>query len=216
MKRAIDYIRILWDFLAYEDTLSKSDVIIGFGSNDISIAERASKLFKDGMAPYLLFSGGLGKGTEGVWNRTEAETFRDIAINCGIEKEKILIENKSSNTGENIRFSKELLEKKGICARTAIIVHQPNMGRRIFAAIKKQWPEIEPLIAPTNCTLEQYIDKLKSVGVDEEDLFSNIVGDFQRIDVFAQMGYQIPQCIPEETITAYKELCNLGYTKYIV
>lgn len=216
MKRAIDYIRILWDFLVYEDTLSKADVIIGFGSNDISIAERASKLFIDGMAPYLLFSGGLGKGTEGVWNCTEAETFRDIAMNCGIKKEKILIENKSSNTGENILFSKELLKKEGICVKTAIIVHQPNMGRRIYAAIKKQWSEIEPLIAPANCTLEQYINKLNCTGVDEEDLFSNIVGDFQRIDVFAKMGYQIPQSIPEEAITAFNELCNLGYTKYIV
>ena len=216
MKKAIDYIRILWNFLVYEDKLSKADVIIGFGSNDTSIAERASKLFNDGMAPYLLFSGGLGKGTEGVWNRTEAETFRDIAINCGINKEKILIENKSSNTGENILFSKKLLEKEGIYVNTAIIVHQPNMGRRIFAAIKKQWPEIKPLIAPANCTLEQYIDELICSGVDEEELISNIVGDFQRIDVFAQMGFQIPQCIPDEAVEAFNELCKLGYTKYIV
>jgi len=216
MTPTIDYIRELWDFLVYEDIIVKSDVIIGFGSNDISVAKRAVELFKEGVAPCLLFSGGLGKGTEGVWSQTEAETFRDIAIDCGISPEQILVESTSTNTGENIRFSKELLENQGILVKRAIIVHQPNMGRRIFAAIKMQWPEIEPIIAPANCTLEEYIKNLKETGVDEHELFSNIAGDFQRIDVFAKNGYQIPQNIPNSVKAAFDVLCERGYTKYII
>lgn len=57
---------------------------------------------------------------------------------------------------------------------------------------------------------------LLSTGVDENDLFSNIVGDFQRIDIFAKNGYQIPQEIPLEIQRAFEELCKLGYTKYII
>lgn len=212
----IDYIRVLWNYLLYESTLEKADVIIGFGSNDLTIAERATQLFLADMAPYLLFSGGLGKGTEGLWEKTEAETFYEIAKIMGANTDKILIEKESTNTGENIRFSKELLIKEGIQAKRVIIVHQPNMGRRIYAALKKQWPEILPLIAPANCTLEQYLEKLQDKGVDEEDIFSNIVGDFQRIDVFAKEGYQIEQEIPHEAQEAYEMLCKLGYTKYVI
>lgn len=213
---AIDSIKILWDYLVYENALVKADAIIGFGSNDITIATRASQLFIDGWAPYLLFSGGLGKGTEGVWSKTEAETFFEMAVDFGIDKEKIFIENKSTNTGENILFSKELFANYEIKVQKIIVVHQPNMGRRIYATIRKQWPEIIPIIAPANCSLEEYMDSLISTGVDEHDLFSNIVGDFQRIDVFAKYGYQIPQEIPDEAQKAFEELCALGYTKYIV
>ena len=216
MKQAIEYIRTLWDFLVYENELEKADAIVGFGSNDIIIAERAAKLFLDGFAPHLLFSGGLGKGTEGIWNKSEAETFRDIAVSLGVDSTLILVENKSTNTGENIRFSKQLLQENGIEAKTIIFVHQPNMGRRIYAAIKKQWPEVCPLIAPSECTLEQYLIVLGQTGVDENDLFSNIVGDFQRIDVFAKEGYQIPQEIPEDAEEAFDALCKLGYTKYVI
>lgn len=214
--KTIDYIQTLWNYLVYEHPLTKADVIIGFGSNDITIAKRAAQIFHDGWAPYLLFSGGLGKGTDGIWNKTEAETFYNIALEEGVNKDKILIENKSTNTGENLHFSKKVLENNNIKVQKAIIVHQPNMGRRIYAAIKKQWPEIIPIIAPANCTLDEYMESLLSTGVDENDLFSNIVGDFQRIDVFAKSGYQIPQEIPLETQRAFEELCKLGYTKYVV
>ena len=47
----LENIRILWDYLLYEGELEKSDIIIGFGSNDISVANRATKLFNDGKSP---------------------------------------------------------------------------------------------------------------------------------------------------------------------
>ena len=105
--KTIDYIQTLWNYLVYEHPLTKADIIIGFGSNDTTIAKRATQIFHDGWAPYLLFSGGLGKGTDGIWNKTEAETFYNIALEEGVNKDKILIENKSTNTGENLHFSKK-------------------------------------------------------------------------------------------------------------
>ena len=90
------------------------------------------------------------------------------------------------------------------------------MGRRIYAALRKQWADINVQIAPSNCTLKEYIQNLKATGVDENEIFSNIVGDFQRIDVFAKQGYQIEQSAPEEAWQAFYSLCEDGYNKYIV
>lgn len=212
----LENIRILWDYLLYEGELEKSDIIIGFGSNDISVANRATKLFNDGWSNKLLFTGGLGKGTDGVFAKSEADLFKEIAIQNGVSEEKIIVENQSKNSGENISFSKNLLKRNNIQVKKAIIVHQPNMGRRIFAALKKQWPEIEPIIAPSNISLESYIEGLEKSGVSEYEIISNIVGDFQRIDLFAKKGFQIVQLIPDDTKIAYRSLCDLGYTKYVI
>lgn len=216
MRSTIDNLQILWDFLVKEDSLVQSDIIIGFGSNDTTVAHRAANLYKLNYAPLILFTGGLGKGTADSWSEKEADLFAKIAMDDGVPIEKIIIENRSTNTGENIRFSKELLHNRGITVNLATIVHQPNMGRRIYAALRKQWADINVQIAPSNCTLKEYIQNLKATGVDENEIFSNIVGDFQRIDVFAKQGYQIEQSAPEEAWRAFYSLCEDGYNKYIV
>ena len=43
-----------------------------------------------------------------------------------------------------------------------------------------------------------------------------MVGDLQRIRVYAEKGYQIPQDIPEDVWRAYEELVRAGYDKYLV
>lgn len=207
---------VLWDYLIRKDEIKESDIIIGFGSNDISVAKRSAQLFLEKKAPMILFTGGLGRGTEGNWKKTEAETFCEIAVDLGVPRDNILIENKSSNTGENIRFTRDMLKEHSINVHLATIVHQPNMGRRIFAAMKKQWPEIEIQITASNYSLEKHINDLLCTGVDRYEIYSNIVADLQRIDIFAKEGYQIEQHIPDNVMNAYIELCNEGYTKYLI
>lgn len=216
MSIAFDNLRIIWEYLVRYDSLLPSDVIIGFGSNDTSVAECAANLYKDGIAPLIVFTGGLGKGTAGEWDATEADVFCEIAVNLGVPPDRILVENSSTNTGENIRFTRDLLARKNLRVQLATIVHQPNMGRRIYAAIKKQWPEIDIQVTAKQCSLEEYVKSLMDAGVDEFEIYSNIVGDLQRIDIFARKGFQIQQHIPCEVIRAYNALCDLGYTKYVI
>ncbi len=209
-------LREVWAYLQYSHALEKADVIIGFGCPDRAVAQRAAALFQEGWAPHLLFSGGLGKCTDGFFEKPEAELFAEIAQGLGVPKSALLIENRSTNTGENIFFSRELLEQKGIVPKTVLVVHQPNMGRRIFAALSKQWEGPRFLIAPGSCALEAYLARLLEEGVPREDILSNILGDFQRITVFAQRGYQLPQEVPEAARQAYQRLVDRGYTKYLV
>ena len=71
MKDALETLRIVWNHLYTEDDLQKADIIMAFGCADPAVAARAARLFLDGYAPYLLFSGGLGKGTQGRLSRSE-------------------------------------------------------------------------------------------------------------------------------------------------
>lgn len=97
------YAKTIWDYHRLNHLIEKSDCIIVLGSHDIRVAERGAQLFLDGWAPLLLFSGGLGNFTKNIWNETEADKFAKIASSMGVPSGKILIEDKSTNTGENIR-----------------------------------------------------------------------------------------------------------------
>jgi len=43
-----------------------------------------------------------------------------------------------------------------------------------------------------------------------------MVGDLQRIRVYADKGYQIPQDIPDDVWNAFEQLVQAGYDKYLV
>ena len=217
-KEVLETLQIVWDHLYTEDELQKADVIMAFGCADPAVAQRAAQLFLDGWAPHLLFSGGLGKGTQGRLRQSEAESYADIAAEMGVPREKMLLETESTNTGENLRYSHALVQESGIRLRRAIVVHQPNMGKRIRATLQKQWPDqrVQFLIAPADRSLEAYLDRLFACGVSEYEMVSNIVGDFQRMDVYAQMGYQVPVEMPPEAWEAFERMKAFGYTKYII
>lgn len=210
------YLKDLWDYLYIEHPLQQADAIIGFGSYDQTIANRAAALYKAGWAPLILFTGYSGKGTLGVFEKPEAELFAEIAVKEGVPPESILIENKATNTGENIRFAKSLFEREGMAPKKIIAVHKPYMARRVWAALQKQWPEVEVIVAPGNPALAAHMSSMLATGVEEDEIINSLVGDFQRMDAFAKLGYQIPQEIPPQAMASYEALIKLGYDKYIV
>lgn len=206
----------LWDFLCLEHPLRPADAIIGFGSHDRSTAVRAANLYKAGWAPVILFTGYLGKGTAGVFPRPEAEVYAEIAVREGVPTQAILIEAKAANTGENIRFSRSLLAEMGLDPKRIIAVHKPYMARRVCAALAKQWPQAEVITAPAYTSLPDYLDRMGKDGLEESEIINTIVGDFQRMDLYAKLGYQTPQEIPPEAWASYEALVKLGYDRYVV
>src|SRR6185312_9187837 len=94
--------RKLWDYHQMNHPLEKCDCILALGSHDLRVAERVAELYHQGWAPLMIMSGGLGNFTQEIWTESEADKFAKIAIEKGVTPEAILIENKSTNTGENI------------------------------------------------------------------------------------------------------------------
>ena len=87
------------------------------------------ELYKAGLAPRLMFSGGRGNFTRD-WDETEADKFAAKAVEMGVPESDILVENESSNTGENIKFSHQILEQRNIVPDNVILVQKPFMERR--------------------------------------------------------------------------------------
>ena len=105
-------IETLWKYLKMNHEVEKANCIIGFGCHDILVAKRASELYLKGYASKIIFTGGYGRVTKKMWNQTEAEKFKEVAINRGVPESDILVEEKSKNTGENIEYTKNLIKKE--------------------------------------------------------------------------------------------------------
>jgi uncharacterized SAM-binding protein YcdF (DUF218 family) len=139
---ALDLAQILWDYHHLSGPLEKSDCIVGLGSYDLRVAERCADLYFDHWAPLIIFSGYLGNWTKPMWDRSEAEIFAEHAIERGVPADKIKLETKSTNIGENVRFTRELLQAHGLAVRSITMVSKPSTERRMFATCQKIWPEM--------------------------------------------------------------------------
>jgi uncharacterized SAM-binding protein YcdF (DUF218 family) len=204
--------KILWDYNRMEMPLEPADLVLTLGSHDTRVAERAVEVYHSGLAPLLVFSGGLGRLTQGVFPNPEAEVFADVAVSLGVPREKILIENQSTNTGENIVLTRKLLLEKGLHPQKIIIVQKPYMLRRAYATAKKRWPEMTFLVTGPQIEFENYPNEL----IPEDLLINIMVGDTQRIKLYAEHGFQIPQTIPDPVWEAYEELIQRGYTHHLI
>lgn len=209
-------VHILWDYMRLNQTLHQADCIIGFGSYNEDVARRAAQLYHEGYAPRVLFSGGLGRNTSSMWADSEASRFASIAVDEGVPENAILLEEKSTNSGENLQFSRELLKNIGLINPRVIGIHKPYMERRLFAAFPVYWPEAEVQVTSWQQSFEEYVARVYRWNRTAEETIHMIVGDFQRIELYAQRGYQVPQVIPQQAQQAFDALVAMGYTDQLI
>jgi uncharacterized SAM-binding protein YcdF (DUF218 family) len=207
---------MIWRYHLMNHQLEKADAILVLCSHDKRVAERGAQLFLDGWAPLLIFSGGLGSITSGLWSEPEADQFAKVAMDLGVPQEKILVENKSTNTGENILFTQRLLAEKELNPAKFILVQKPYMERRSYATFMKLWPEKEVLVTSPQVSFTEYLDNYANSELSSDDVVSIMVGDLQRIKVYPEKGFQTHQEIPDEIWAAYEELVRSGYDKYLI
>ena len=208
-------VQILWDYLLVGHSLHRADCIFVLCSHDIRVADYAIDLYKRGFAEILLFSGGVVQRNPALnvfWERTEAECFARRAVPAGIPSDRILIEKCSTNTGENFQLSRQLLEARGLDFQSFIMVQKPYMERRVLATAQMQWPDKEYVVTSPPITCANYLNgQLPRAAV-----IQHIVGDFQRIKVYGENGFQARQEIPAEAWTAFERLVALGYDERLV
>jgi uncharacterized SAM-binding protein YcdF (DUF218 family) len=202
----------LWDYHLLNNKMEKADCILALGSHDLRVPERAAELYLDGFAPLLIMSGGLGNFTQEIWTEKEADKFAAIAIEKGVPREAILIENNSTNTGENILFTQQLLKEKSLDTHSFIVVQKPYMERRSYATFKKHWPDKKLLVTSPQISFEEYPNE----EIPMERVIHIMVGDLQRIKMYPEKGFQVYQEIPPDVWEAFEQLVALGFDKHLM
>ena len=210
------HVRTVWDYLRLQHALVKADAILVLCSYDTNVAERAAELYLERWAPLLIFAGGRGAITRRLWDEAEADRFARIAVDLGVPREHILVENRSTNTGENIRFTRQLLADQDLDPHTFIVVQKPYMERRSYATFRRQWPDKALVVTSPVVSMEEYLRAHVDHPVSPDEVISVMVGDLQRVRLYPAMGFQIEQEIPDEVWSAFQALVDAGYDKHLI
>jgi uncharacterized SAM-binding protein YcdF (DUF218 family) len=213
-EQALFLARTIWEYHQLRHNPIPADVIIAMGTNDLRVAEFAADLYRRGYGSTLVCSGGIAHEDDLLatpWEKTEAEMYADAAEKRGVPRYKILLETRAKNTAENIRFSRDLIGKQ-IQPRNVVVVVKPFMQRRVWATLAVEWPEMPATVASPTMTLHEYFTS----ELSPEKVVNILVGDLQRIWIYARRGWSAPQRIPIEVLEAYESLVALGFTKHLI
>ncbi len=198
------HIEKLWDYMQLKHELKPADCLFVMCSNDVRVAEYAAQLYHQKLAPLIVFSGGKGRFTEGVFDKSEAETFADLAREAGVPSDAIFLETQSTNSGENVRFTERVLKQAGIHCDSIILVQKPFMERRAIATFEKQWlsPYSHLQVTSTGLPFFDYINEDMSLMMVLEALLA----DYSRVKSYPEKGYQTEQVIPDSVESSYQAL----------
>ena len=139
-------------FGEFRDDQQLGDCIVVLGSSKAIVYRLpvALQLYKAGRADKILFSGGV------TWpgnNMTEAALLKNKAIESGIPEDKILVEDASKNTKENVLASLLVLDRW--CPlhkiKRLLIVTSSYHIRRTYLTFKTYMPDwIELTLCPAD------------------------------------------------------------------
>ncbi|HHF0552708.1 hypothetical protein ACX03_01700 [Vibrio parahaemolyticus] len=198
------HIETLWDYMQLKHELKPADCLFVMCSNDVRVAEHAANLYHQKLAPLIVFSGGEGRFTDGLFEKSEAETFAEIAKMSGVPSEAILLEAESTNSGENVRFTEQRLKEEGKNCSSFILVQKPFMERRAIATFEKQWqsPYSQLQVSSTAHPFFEYINEDMPLMMVLEALME----DFSRVKSYPEKGFQTEQNIPQQVESSYQIL----------
>ncbi|END3384438.1 YdcF family protein [Vibrio alginolyticus] len=202
--RLYRHIETLWDYMQLKHELKPADCLFVMCSNDVRVAGHAAKLYHQKLAPLIVFSGGEGLFTDGLFEKSEAETFAEIAKLSGVPSEAILLETKSTNSGENVRFTEQRLKEEGKQCSSFILVQKPFMERRAIATFEKQWqsPYTQLQVSSAALPFFEYINEDMPLMMVLEALME----DFSRVKSYPEKGFQTEQNIPQQVESSYQVL----------
>lgn len=205
-------VEVLWNYHDMGHELRPADVGIGLGGHDLGVPTFTAELYHRGMFPTIVFSGANAPSTVERFPRGEAVHYRERALELGVPDAAILVEPDSTNTGENIEYTRRLLADRGIAAASVILISRPYQQRRAYATCRKLWPGVEVRCASQQLSLDEYV-----AGIGDVDRVINmLVGDTQRITRYAECGFAIPQDVPDDVHDAYWHLVDAGYAKRLI
>ena len=189
----------------------RADMILVLGNHELRVPEYAAALYRRGAAPLVVCSGGFGKLTAASWTEPEAVVFARRCEALGVPPERLRRETRSTNTGENFLFTRALLEAEGLRPQSGLIVTKPYMAKRALATAALRWPELSWAVGTPAVAFEDYFPG----GPGEEEL-AVMVGDLQRLRVYAVCGFQASVEVPEEVWEVYERLVADGFDSHVI
>lgn len=181
-------------YLAPPGPWTPSDVILCFGCDGTSVPRRAARLFRHGLAPWLVVSG------RGPAHRREpeADAFARVLVGAGVPRERIVLERTAANTGENVVRGLAAAHDRGLPVRSVTVVAHVDGVRRCLATLQRRVPEVvarpSPVVYRGPASLRAIADAL---------------AELHRLRTYPALGYIAPQREPPAVRAAAARLARV-------
>jgi len=204
--------RHVFDYLAETDPLPEvaADAVLGFGVFDLSLPRYCGELYNQQRARRIVFIGGFGAGTADL-GQPEAEAWRSelLRTHPEIPPAHVIIENRSTNTAENIAFTAALLAREfpdlafGRGLRTALVVASPSRLRRVKLTLQLLQPNVLVVrrLPPVNFESEHALYESKGL-----DYIEHLAGELDRIVAYPARGWSAAEPLPARIAAAHAVL----------
>ncbi|MGL4758579.1 MAG: hypothetical protein ACRCXZ_04535 [Patescibacteria group bacterium] len=202
---------ILWNFLNNSSEVKKSDIIWVLCSYNLEIADLSSQLYKDGFANKILFSGAYGKGKSHYYLEPESRVFAARAMELGVKKEDVYIDDMTTNTGESILLGYNYISKVKNKTADILLLHKPFKLRGTYNSVLAQYPDLDKAkIIPFTVEddMEEYFEKF-----GEDKTINSMVKEVYKLINYPQKNWMVEENIPDSVLVAYNYLRNKGYDK---
>lgn len=137
-------IKKITDYIFLKSDSQKADLALVFGTRHQEAINKVFELYCDGLVPKILVSGGINR----VTGENEAKEMSDKLIQLGVKEGDIILENKSTNSLENVLFSEQVIDEKigfnKVKKIIAVVKHYHS--RRALMTLKKHFPKTVKLI----------------------------------------------------------------------
>ncbi|WP_454752954.1 YdcF family protein [Cupriavidus necator] len=171
----------LIDYISPETDICGCQFALMFGSRHAQgeLSEAALALFHAGCYETLVITGGTTRGHR----ISEASEIADRLISSGLSRARIVLEEESSNTGENVRNTRNMMDHRGL--HELLLIGKIYAKRRYVMTIKKQWPEIERV----SCATVNYFGVDRVQWWKSSSLRSRILEERRKIKDYLKKGY---------------------------
>lgn len=203
---------MIWDYHQVHHEPRPCSVAVGLGSHDLGVADTTVGLYWSGMAPLIVFTGSTSPTTRARMPRGEAVHYRERALELGVPDGAVLVEPNARNTGENIDFSRALLEARGTHVSSVLLVSKPYEERRAYATARQHWPGVEIVSTSSPMTFADYNH---SIG-DARLVTDMLVGALQRLLIYPERGFMVSLPVPDDVMSAYDRLREQDFTSRLI
>lgn len=187
-----------------------ADAILGFGVFDLALPRFCAELHLRGLAPRLVFTGGIGAGT-GDLGGPEADAWRAEVRRAypQIPDAAFVLETRSTNTGENVRFTAELLARcdpplvLGRELRSIIVVASPSRLRRAWLTLRHLVPGLRThrRMPPIDFDREAALYARQGTPY-----LAHLAGELDRLVDYPRRGWIAAEPLPPNIVAAHARL----------
>jgi hypothetical protein len=185
---------------------SPCDTLFIFGGTHPGLWETAGRLYHHNMSKCIICTGGLkpNRVVHPSWkdgNTSESHVIRRELVNIGVPFDRIIIEDKSKNSLENVNNSLPLIMKIG--ASSIILICKSYAAGRQYRTMARHASSFVIFLETFDTTIDENGVINATTWFHKKHWQSLILGEYFRILKYGQKGDIINDLIPVKGLDSY-------------